>query len=243
MGEVLAGSEPCSFDSFSKAFVSKLGLVSMNAQGALRLLAHMLFLDIVQVEQRHAALRKRAKVMAPTNVPKSKDVGAHFTLRQFRLRNQNNHSSGADTLQPQHAGGTKKGRTPKVHRKLKFAGGAWRAFIRLRSRGQEGNADFRAMAAEYRALSMGEKTHLVKLGKLATRSGRLKTSGQTSFGPTSLRVKRQARVALRHQQALRALRETDLTESALVDNTLAVTQCSWANIEEMRKVARSQSRQ
>ena len=241
VGAVLAESDPCALGDFSQDFVSKFGLVDVEAQAALRFLAWMVYLDIVQIEQRHAALRKRVKVMAPTNVPQSKDVSAHLTVRQLRLRQQAKRSASAsDAASPL----KRKGRgDPSNSRRLKFAGGAWRAYIHLRARGRRGKANFRVMAAEYRALSAGEKAHLAQLGRLATRSRLAKSSGQTSFGPTSLQAKRMAQKSLREHQAQRqSSQSAQLSETGLIANTLAITQSSVTKIEQLARLARSESR-
>ena len=100
--------------------------------------------------------------------------------------------------------------------------------------------DFRRLAAEYRALRGPGRDYLVKLGKLATQGARLKSGWDASFEPTSLTAKRKARSGLRHRQGLRAIRRTELTETALIANTLAVTQCCVVKMEELYKVSRSQ---
>ena len=76
VGAALADSDACSLDDFSKASIAKFGLQDEVDQGALRRLALMIYVDIVQIEQRHAALRWRLKVMVATNVLNVRDLSA-----------------------------------------------------------------------------------------------------------------------------------------------------------------------
>ena len=66
----------CEMDVFTRDFIAKFGLEEGPSLAALRLIASMTYLDIIQIEQRRAALRKRIKVMAPTNKPTTSDLAA-----------------------------------------------------------------------------------------------------------------------------------------------------------------------
>ena len=69
----------CELDDWSKGFLNFFNGVLGNAgsMAALRLIAPVACTDIVQIEQRDAALRRRLKVMDPTRVPSSSDVRSH----------------------------------------------------------------------------------------------------------------------------------------------------------------------
>ena len=48
-----------------------------------RLFAHVTYTATVQIEQRHAALWRRLKVMVPTHVPSSSDVASRIAFRSL----------------------------------------------------------------------------------------------------------------------------------------------------------------
>jgi len=243
VGEMLANSAECELDAFSKTFIAKFGLVDKEAQAALRFLATMVYLDIVQIEQRHAALRRRLTVMSPTNVPSTADLSAFWTLRQYRLRHRMNNERRDKFMGFVKVKGKVKGKGVKEGN-LKKVGGAWRAFVASRARSRPGRADFKLLGVEYAALGADEKEELKKTGRMATLTGRLKTKGQSSFGPNSRKLRRQAAQLLRLQQGLaRAARTSTKGDCDAIASALALTNSSLENTEGLAKLMRSESRQ
>lgn len=239
IGEMLSQSPPCEFDSFSRAFVSKSGLVGEDARAALGFLAHMIYLDIGSIEQRHAPLRRRTKAMAPTNVPSASDVSAFWTLRRYRLMKQRYSSK-----EPPAEKAKVKKRIIKATGKAKFAGGAWRAWVRKKTKGSGQKADFRALAVAYHALDPQERAELVRIGRAATLAGASKMQGQSSFGPTTRQAKRIAEGKFRQERIRRRLLgNIDMSGLTTMAEALAITGCNVHKIDELSRIARGEARQ
>ena len=118
---------------------------------ALRLVAYMVYTDITQIEQRHAAIRRRLVVMQSTNVPSGSDLASHVALRSYR------HQRKKKSAHKQQM--TKKAtpvRSPRKRKFLKGAGGPWRAYVRRESLGKKGKVNIVRLAAAYRTLTADE---------------------------------------------------------------------------------------
>ena len=126
---------PCDLDGWSKGFLNFFSGVLGNAEStpALRLIAHVAYTDIVQIEQRHAVLRRRLKVMGPTHVPSSSDVVSRIAKRPHRyskLKCRQVHEMNVRAETPKEP-------KPSLSRTQKGSGGTWRAFEKERTMGQK----------------------------------------------------------------------------------------------------------
>ena len=237
----------CEMDLFTRDFISKFDLEVGPSIAALRFIASMAFLDIVQIEQRHAALRKRIKVMAPTNKPTASDLAAYWIFRQYRLRGQ----GGGDRAKKVKSKFAKRPvgqpvqKQKACHLKKKVGGGQWRAYIRMRVRGSGKAAGFRTLAHEYRALSPAEKAQLAGIGRVASMAARRGSAAGTSFGPTTKQLRRAALRHARQQHALRRLQQASIGAVPLVgqiDRDLAVSGGSVSDAMALAKLARQEAR-
>ena len=85
---------------WSKSFLNFHKGVLGNAEpmAALRLIAPVAYTDIWQIEQRHAALKRRLNVMGP------RDVASHIAVKSYRYRNlkcRQLHAKSARTEKPE----------------------------------------------------------------------------------------------------------------------------------------------
>ena len=78
---------PCELDDRSNGFLNFFnGVVgNIESMAALRLIAHVAFVDIVYIDQQHVVLRRSMKVMAPTHVLSSSDVASHIAFQVLSM--------------------------------------------------------------------------------------------------------------------------------------------------------------
>lgn len=244
MAEVLQLAPRCEMCEWSKAFCDTFDLESDDARKALRFLASMAYLDIVQIEQRHAPLRLRAKVMAPTNIPSTGDLAAFWTARQFRARHNSGRSASKRTnimgaLKP----GTASTSEVQKSKTKKGGGGPWRAYIRQQCHGRR-KADFKQLKAEYWRLSDEERSELLRSGRLATKAYPLTKAGASAFGARTRHAHRLATKRLSQQRLRRQLgQQIDPGCFVSVGEVLALTGGSVADTQAIAKLARAHSRQ
>eukprot|EP00971_Amphidinium_carterae_P024478 482618-Amphidinium_carterae.1 len=116
-------------------------------------------------------------------------------------------------------------------------GGAWRAFLHKRCRGQQGTPDFSALAREYAAEKCKSDQDLHRLGYLAkvARKYMGKQYGRTSFGPSTRVIQRLKVKRLRESMWLRHRTLNGVARAqALADEG----QLQHGNLKEGVKLAR-----
>ena len=109
-----------------------------ESMAALRLVAHVANTVIVQIEQRHATLRRRLKVMGLEQI-------AFRSNRYRKLKCRQGHGKTARAEKP-------KARALCVKDKERGSGGTWRAFVTM---GQK-RLDFRSLGHNCRELEVHE---------------------------------------------------------------------------------------
>ena len=232
---------PCMVDSSAKACIAKYGLRGQEAQVALRMIAIVAYLDIVQIEQRHAPLRRRLKVMAPTNAPTVSDLSSDFVFRQFRLRRASGGRVQAKTKRGERS--KKRGKRGPTAGARKGGGGAWRAYVRRESKGKRGGLpNAKELAAKYAALAPEERASLLEVGRIATASARRKESGANSFGPSTQTLRRASQRRLRQHLAQRNLVASGSGGPVPVLDALVVAGGSVQKGCELARLARCETR-
>ena len=219
--ESILEADPCEFDAFSKSFVERFraeGLTSPDALATLRCLATVLKTDIVDIEAKHASMRRYLKAAPQAKVMSGKLLSGVWTCKRWAKRQQRMGGPGlrAQAKKMARAGVGKK----KARRHTRSA---WQAFVSVTSRGRR--ADFRSLRAEYAALSDEEKAKYVRLAA-GTRARRPEDRGGAVAKPFGLNsravARRLSRQALR-DAARRRLGGSSDAGSAGMSTALAVS--------------------
>ena len=139
--------------------------------------------NIAHIEAQHASIRRSINIgSVQTHTQHVKRASSDYVLRQ--LRNRQPLRLAAERLPRAHAAAPS-GDGPYVQAPTRpgksGGGGPFRAFIHRKCSGVC-RADFRALVAEYRALSSEERESLVDLGRKAARNHK---RSMPSFGPSS----------------------------------------------------------
>lgn len=173
-------SEPsCLHDELTAHFVSHFSKEENIADGnaALEALGICSHCDIAQVECRHATNRDFTMLRGRGWRPNLEVVSAKFVCGTFKA------------IKTSHERRIKKKVKKDAQKKVHRPGGAWRAFLSQRLRGQRpivdgsashtGEKTMKDYSEEYASLTQEEKAYFLEVGRLATIAGR---AGYIPFG-------------------------------------------------------------
>ena len=166
----LKDAPPCTLDPYSESFQDhyEADLRSALALQELQLVAQLADTDTASTERVHSENQRRAKFKVWTHPNDLTSLSSWFVARSHgrqqayfdRCRGKET-AAGGDT--PVSAGPGASGPAEKKQRG--GGGGAWRAFVSLRSSSQKLTAEFSAaLGAEYSALTEEEKVSFRKFG-------------------------------------------------------------------------------
>ena len=146
-----------------------------------QVLALSIDLEIAAIEARHAASRRLTMSAVQQWVPDMQEVSAIWTYRQVSLREQVLPSQGHATRVAEESDAAKRrkgaGKQPGARG---GGGGAWRAFVHERCKGQKLSIGFaKELSSEYKNLPFAEMQRFQRLGVFANLAWR---SGFASFG-------------------------------------------------------------
>lgn len=236
-GEIEASCES-SLDGYSSAFLKAFAgqLNSSDALAELSLLVLASRTNTVKLESLNATIRRHLTVMSvQTKKPSLATVSSEFMLGQLRRRAvELSYPAG----HPLHwarrvrgkAGKLKGGGAAAIEKKRRGGGGPWRAFVSSRCRGVA-KALFKALGAEYRALSPADKVAFQELGALGTLAHR---HGGTSFGLAARALGAElAKDDFAHRAA--QFKETDVVPYATSSKALAIPSAEF--VSKLRRCA------
>ena len=200
---------PCMLDSFTTALLHRFPgeqLVSAESLACLRVIAHCLHCETVQIEWGHGRFHRIiSHGCIQTHCPHMKYVNAQFVGQKFGSRQQRACVGKGAGLkrkrgkEGQHAGGRAKG-----HQK-RGTGGAWRAFVHLTSKGIQGKSNLAQLARRFRAEREAQTPLFLQAqakGELATKRSKL---GQRGFGPSLHKSGKTKRVPTKGVSMIRAI--------------------------------------
>ena len=187
----------CVMDEFSKAFLAAFPgptLTSPEALATLDLIAQVGYTDTVGVEWSHGSIQKLLSAQKQhSNVPSMRYINSQWVARKYGFREgQTPARLGVQTRRSpkRRVGAAAEVPSTKKRRKAP-AGGALRAYVSRRARGQ-GRADFKRLAAEFRAeKAMNSEAYQLakKEGAAATELNRI-TGTKQPFGLVSRALRR-----------------------------------------------------
>jgi len=168
-------AEPCLRDELSSIILGRFNTVEKlcgpDCQSILECIAIMADIDIATIESRHAATRRVISARSvQTHASSLEAISAEWVLRQHGLVKRDFRARAGWKAKKGRGGeGEGGGRRRKVTRKRTVGGGAYRAFLHIKSAG--GIAwtpeKMRAMAVEYRQLSATDSLYFKEIGRLA----------------------------------------------------------------------------
>ena len=205
---------PCLMDDFTKAFLRHFAagpdFDRRDLQMCLQLLLERSHCDTVQVEWGHGRVNRLISVQkAHTHAPRLEYVNAQFVAQKHLerrlawmsaadrkiVRKRPSVPSGVSGVEPR----LKRART----RPAGGGGGAWRAFLSSRTKGQLGRVDFSQLKDEYRTEKAANSQlyqQWQRAGSAATRKHKL--SKAPSFGPSTRSMRRKALTSMQPSRAI-----------------------------------------
>jgi hypothetical protein len=175
----------CELDAFSKLFFELYPgdeMVSEEALAVLHALASIMQIDNILIEDLNARIRRSTKISAQTHKRNASIVSADFMAHASRKRNARRRGN----RKIKETASNPKPRQPPKHkkpRKGRRGGGAWRAFVRLKTLGTGKAANFKELARLYKTMSEEDRRLCIFMGKRATAAMKIKVGGPGSnFG-------------------------------------------------------------
>jgi len=216
MCDVLRKEKPCRLDEWTleyKEYWAKQpgGLFSQECRADAMATNKLARDDNVLVEVGHASVRRKIKsASVQTFAAALKDISARFCLQKVRSHSAPMRSRArAKAIKRRTRIEARKRDAPiKTRRRPRATGGAWRAFIRRECLGRN-SADFADLAFRYKALSVADKQELKKIGKRATRRGRVMDPNCSTFGPTKRTIRRQKKQATRAAEVAATVQQAE----------------------------------
>ncbi|CAE7701418.1 unnamed protein product [Symbiodinium pilosum] len=161
----------CLHDELTAQFKAWFPEFNADASVHMQVLALSIDLEIAAIEARHAASRRLTMSAVQQWVPDMQEVSAIWTYRQVSLREQ---------VLPSQGHATRVAEESDAAKRRKGAGGAWRAFVHERCKGQKLSIGFaKELSSEYKNLPFAEMQRFQRLGVFANLAWR---SGFASFG-------------------------------------------------------------
>ena len=200
----VAGMPDCLVDPWTSALRKEYpGLVGEEVQQILYTLASLVRVDISHVESRHASVRRMLTGRSVQTHPLSlQDLSAQWVFQQHRTRRsrlggpkvpagQQVPPGPAGKRAAARKGVKKREKQGKTKAKRTGRGGPWRAWMRLRTRGQPFRSiDHAGEAAAYRAAATANTEAYqaaVRLGRVGTVHGR--RTGRHAFGGSTSQLR------------------------------------------------------
>ena len=211
----------CCQDSYTSAHMAAfpgLSLGSADSIACLQGIVSVVPTETVGIEWGHQRVHRLiSKSSVQTRAPSMEYISSQFLCQKVQQQPQNPVTSlpslvprqqQPDALPADPAAGEDRG--PPVKRR-RGGGGAYRAFISKRSRGQTGQADMAALTAAYReskAANDQEYQEALRAGRAATL--RHKNTPSRAFGPSQRALRRKQLSNLRMSQSSRPVQPAEL---------------------------------
>ena len=235
-------------DSFSRSHLAAFpgaALLSEDSLACLNAVVHTSSAETVGVEWGHGRVHRLiTQSSVQTHTPNAEFVGAQWLCQKVQQRKQQNWRATQEAQQKKNdtrpAG--QEMEVKEIAKKRRGGGGAWRAFVSKRARGQLGQVNLQQLAIEYREAQQQRTPEYLE----AERSGQAATEVHRSqpgpaFGPPTRQLMRKQAAAMMQARARAAERGQPAQQAfeLLATGTSQVEVSLVQNLEgQMRQIRR-----